>query len=114
MININNTSNINNNTKTENETQINLYLSKSSSFPKKMKKWEICLEEFNEYDVLSFELKCGCIIHNKYFHDYIKNAIEKNNIPILCQNCKTEIHPNLIYDSLISNNKDLVKKYEKY
>ena len=107
----NSLNNINNNNKNKN----NLDSSKSNSFPIKMKKCEICLEEFNEYDSLNYELKCGCILHDKCFDDYIKNSVENNNIPILCPNCKTEIHPNLIYDSLInSDNKGLVQKYEKF
>ena len=91
------------------------YEQKKNEIPIKMKKCEICLEEFNEYDSLNYELKCGCIMHYKCFDDYIKNSVQNNNIPILCPNCKTEIHPNLIYDSLInSDNQGLVQKYEKF
>ena len=98
-----------------NNNQINIGPLKSSFFPIKIKKCEICFEEFDEYDGLNYELKCGCIIHNICFDDYIKNSIENNNIPILCPNCKSQIHPNFIYDSLInSNNKNLIKKFEKF
>ena len=108
---LNSINNINTNSIKNNQNNLEF----SKSFPKKMKKCEICLEEFNEYDSLNYELKCGCIIHNNCFDDYIKNAVENNKIPILCPNCKAEIHPNLIYDSLISNNQtDLIKKFEKF
>ena len=92
-----------------------IYTRRKNEIPKKMKKCEICLDEFDEYDLLNYELKCGCIMHYKCFDDYIKNSVENNNIPILCPNCKTEIHPNLIYDSLLNNGRqDLISKYEKF
>lgn len=91
------------------------FLGKKKSLIKKMKKCEICLENFNEYDILNYELKCGCVIHYACFDNYIKNSVENNEIPILCPSCKKEVHPNLIYDSLITNgHKDLVTKYEKF
>ena len=99
----------------KNENRINTEPLKSSIFPVKMKKCEICLEEFDEYGPLNYELKCGCIIHNICFDNYIKNSVLNNNIPIKCPNCKKEVHPNFIYDSLRnSKNKKLVKKYEKF
>ena len=80
-----------------------------------MQKCEICHENFNIYANSIYELQCKCIIHRKCFDQYIKNSIENKKLPILCPKCKIEIHPNVIYDSLYSNNlNDFVKKYEKF
>ena len=91
------------------------FIGKKTYMPQKIKNCDICFEDFNEYDSLNYELKCGCIIHYECFDDYIKNSVENNEIPILCPCCKAEVYPNLIYDSLITNgHNDLVKKYEKF
>ena len=101
-----------NNSNNKNESSI---LGKKTSVFQNMKKCKICLEEFDENDILNYELECGCIIHYECFDQYIKNAVENNNVPILCPYCKIEIHPNLIYDSLNTNkHTDLMKKYEKF
>lgn len=115
-INENNNSNINiNESLMLNNSRTRSFLGKKKSLLIKMKKCEICLENFNEYDILNYELKCGCVIHYECFDNYIKNSVENNEIPILCPNCKKEVHPNLVYDSLVTNgHKDLVKKYEKF
>ena len=79
-----------------------------------MKKCEICLDNFNICANSIYELQCKCVIHRKCFDQYIKDSIENKKIPILCPKCKSEIHPNVIYDSLTANNlNDLINKYEK-
>ena len=80
-----------------------------------IQKCEICFENFNMYANSIYEFQCNCIIHTKCLDQYIKNSIENRKLPILCPKCKSEIHPNVIYNSLYANNLyDLVKKYEKY
>ena len=98
----------------KNKTESDLIGKKTLIF-ENIKKCKICLDDFDENDILNYELECGCIIHYKCFDEYIKNSVENNNIPILCPYCRIEIHPNLIYDSLNTNHyQDLIQKFEKY
>ena len=98
----------------ENKNDFNFIGKKISAF-KNIKNCKICLDDFDENDIMNYELECGCIIHYTCFDEYIKNSVENNNIPILCPYCKIEIHPNLIYDSLHTNgHQDLIQKYEKF
>ena len=111
---INNINNMNSNSFINHEKDFN-NLGKKTIKIENMKKCKICLEEFDENDILNYELECGCIIHYECFDEYVKNSVENNNIPILCPYCKIEIHPNLIYDSLNTNRHiNLIEKYEKY
>ena len=79
-----------------------------------VKKCEICLEEFSLLDITNYFLNCNCVIHNVCFDNMVKSAIESNNLPIKCPNCKTPIHPNFIEDSLRNANPQLFDKYEHF
>ena len=81
---------------------------------KQVKKCEICLEEFSLLDFTNYFLNCNCIIHNVCFDNMVKAAIESNNLPLKCPNCKTPVHPNFIEDSLRNINPQLMEKYEHF
>ena len=81
---------------------------------KQIKKCEICLEEFSLLDFTNYFLNCNCIIHNVCFDNMVKAAIENNNLPVKCPNCKTPVHPNFIEDSLRNINPQLMEKYEHF
>ena len=81
---------------------------------KQVKKCEICLEEFSLLDGTNYFLNCNCILHNKCFDDMVKSAIESNNLPIKCPNCGTQVHPNLVEDSIRNANPQLLSKYNKF
>ena len=81
---------------------------------KQVKKCEICLEEFSLLDFTNYFLNCNCIIHNICFDNMVKSAIESNNLPLKCPNCKTPVHPNFIEDSLRNVNPQLMDKYEHF
>ena len=78
------------------------------------KKCEICLEEFSLLDITNYFLNCNCVLHNTCFDNMVKSAVESNNLPIKCPNCKIPIHPNFIEDSLRNANPQLIDKYEHF
>ena len=78
------------------------------------KKCEICLEEFSLLDATNYFLNCNCVLHNVCFDNMVKSAIESNNLPIKCPNCKIPVHPNFIEDSLRNINPQLFDKYEHF
>ena len=79
-----------------------------------IKKCEICLEEFSLLDITNYYLNCNCVLHNVCFDNMVKSAVENNTLPIKCPNCKTQIHPNFIEDSLRNANPQLFDKYEHF
>ena len=80
---------------------------------KKIIKCFICSQNFNENDKHNYKLNCRCIIHHKCFNNYIKNAIENQEIPILCPKCNKEINSECIYKSLnVIGDSNLIKQYE--
>ena len=81
---------------------------------KQVKKCEICLEDFSLLDCTNYFLNCNCILHNKCFDDMVKAAVENNTLPIKCPNCKVQIHPNFIEDSIRNANPQLLPKYDKF
>ena len=81
---------------------------------KQTKKCEICLEEFSLLDETNYFLNCNCVLHNVCFDNMVKSAIESNNLPIKCPNCKIPVHPNFIEDSLRNVNPQLFDKYEHF
>ena len=78
------------------------------------KKCEICLEEFSLLDITNYFLNCNCILHNVCFDNMVKAAVESNNLPLKCPNCKIPVHPNFIEDSLRNANPQLFEKYEHF
>ena len=78
------------------------------------KKCEICLEDFSLLDFTNYFLNCNCVLHNICFDNLVKTAIESNNLPVKCPNCKIPVHPNFIEDSLRNANPQLFEKYEKF
>ncbi|ORX77985.1 hypothetical protein BCR32DRAFT_270310 [Anaeromyces robustus] len=81
---------------------------------KQTKQCEICLEDFSLLDSSNFFLNCGCVIHNTCFDNMVKVAVENNNLPVKCPNCKISVHPNFIEDSLNMANPELLEKYNKF
>ena len=79
-----------------------------------IKKCEICLEDFSLLDITNYYLNCGCILHNVCFDSMVKAAVESNNLPVKCPNCKIPVHPNFIEDSLRNANPQLFDKYEYF
>ena len=79
-----------------------------------IKKCEICLEDFSLLDITNYFLNCNCVLHNTCFDNMVKAAVESNNLPVKCPNCKIPVHPNFVEDSLRNANPQLLDKYEHF
>ena len=62
----------------------------------------------------NYYLNCNCVLHNVCFDNMVKAAVESNNLPVKCPNCKIPVHPNFIEDSLRNSNPQLFEKYEHF
>ena len=108
---ISNRANISNNTRIPKKMENLPGIQSKNS--KKIIKCFICSQNFNENDKHNYKLNCRCIIHHKCFNNYIKNAIENQEIPILCPKCNKEINSEGIYKSLnVIGDSNLIKQYE--